>query len=268
MDKDLRQQLLALADKYETVSFLNGDPAWFMHQMADSLDQETAAFLAMSLSYGARQHFLPKIRSLMEMAQWKPYKWIESGEFEQVIAPVSKCFYRLYTYADIRSMLAALQELLRRYGSLGGFARTIVSLDIEGKTDVEAVLEAFSSFFRERGIKGMVPSPYTSACKRPCMFLRWMVRDNSPVDLGLWSSFMDQSHLFIPLDTHVMQTATRLHINIGKSAGWKAVVKLTSKMREVFPNDPARADYALYGYDIDSEEDKGEWVSGGRPCRG
>ena len=46
---------------------------------------------------------------------------------------------------------------------------------------MESVLVALPTFFRRHGIKGLVPSPYTSACKRSCMFLRWMVRDGSPV---------------------------------------------------------------------------------------
>ena len=80
--------------------------------------------------------------------------------------------------------------------------------------------------------------------------LRWMVRDNSPVDLGLWSTFIDKANLYIPLDTHVLQSAAKLKIMNGKPAGWKAVTSLTRHMAEAFPGDPARADYALYGYGI------------------
>lgn len=102
---------------------------------------------------------------------------------------------------------------------------------------MESVLVALASFFKGYGIKGLVPSPYTSACKRPCMFLRWMVRDNSPVDLGLWSTFIDKANLYIPLDTHVLQSAAKLKIMNGKPAGWKAVTSLTRHMAEAFPRD-------------------------------
>ena len=192
----------------------------------------------------------------MDMARWHPYEWIASGTFDQSIVPSSQCFYRLYTYADIHALLTALHGLFQSYGTLGHFAQIAAEeadKKTEETTDAEAVLTAFATYFRQRGIKGLVPMPYTSACKRPCMFLRWMVRDNSPVDLGLWSSFIDKRHLFIPLDTHVIQTANKLHLDIGKSAGWRAVITLTQQMREAFPEDPARADYALYGYDIDSK---------------
>ena len=253
MNETLRQLLVTLADRYETASFIEGDPSWFMHQVNDPLDQETTAFLAMCLSYGSRQQFLPKIEKLMEMAHWHPYDWIAGGTFGHTIAPSPQCFYRLYTFADIHALCATLHDLFQSYGTLGHFAQTAIesaNTKSEDMTDAEAVLSAFATYFRQRGIKGLVPMPYTSACKRPCMFLRWMVRDGSPVDLGLWSDFIDKRHLFIPLDTHVMQTANKLRLDIGKTAGWRAVVVLTQLMREAFPDDPARADYALYGYDI------------------
>ena len=46
--------------------------------------------------------------------------------------------------------------------------------------------------------------------KRLCMFLRWMVRNESPVDLGIWEHFIDKRNLIMPLDTHVMQQAQKL----------------------------------------------------------
>ena len=61
MNETRRQLLVTLADRYETATFIKSDPSWFMHQVSDPHDQETAAFLAMCLSYGSRQQFLPKI---------------------------------------------------------------------------------------------------------------------------------------------------------------------------------------------------------------
>ena len=227
MKAALRHLLVGLANRYETIGFIQGDPSWFMHQVADPLDQETMAFLAMCLSYGSRKQFMPKIDQLMRLAGGRPYRWIAGGGYADGIVSSDQCYYRLYTYADIHRLLTALHDLFCEYGSL------------------------LATFFRRHGIKGLVPSPYTSACKRPCMFLRWMVRDGSPVDLGLWSSFIDKANLYVPLDIHVLQTANQLEIARVKSAGWKAVVDLTQQLGEAFPSHPARGDFALYGYDID-----------------
>lgn len=81
------------------------------------------------------------------------------------------------------------------------------------------------------------------------MFLRWVVRDNSPVDLGIWSDYIDKTSLYIPMDTHVMQTARRLGLVHTKSASWATTQALTQEMAKVFPTDPVRGDFALYGAD-------------------
>lgn len=254
MNNRLRQLLAGLADRYETAAFIEGDPSCFMHQTEGARNRETAAFLAMCLSYGSRKQFMPKMADLMRMAGGRPYDWVASGRFEDCVKPSPQCFYRLYTYGDIHRLLVALRNLLEDYGSLGQFAKAAVAQAPGNGTDVEAVLVALSAFFRSHDIKGLVPSPYTSACKRPCMFLRWMVRDGSPVDLGLWSAFIDKANLLVPLDTHVLQTAAKLKMMSRKSASWKAVTDLTRLAAEAFPGDPARADYALYGLDIDGEK--------------
>ncbi len=74
---------------------------------------------------------------------------------------------------------------------------------------------------------------------------------HSHVDLGLWADFIDKRTLFIPLDTHVMQEATRLGLIKNKSASWHTVVQLTDSLRNIFPHDPAKGDFALFGVGID-----------------
>ena len=83
------------------------------------------------------------------------------------------------------------------------------------------------------------------------MFLRWMVRQNSPVDLGLWK-WADPASLLIPLDVHVMQEAAKLGlIPETASASRKTAELLTSALNEVFPGDPCRGDFALFGLGVD-----------------
>jgi uncharacterized protein (TIGR02757 family) len=77
-----------------------------------------------------------------------------------------------------------------------------------------------------------------------------MVRDDSPVDLGIWSSFIDRKTLIMPLDTHVMQEAHRLGLINTKSTTMSAAKELTRVLAEAFPDDPVRGDFALYGYGV------------------
>ena len=97
----------------------------------------------------------------------------------------------------------------------------------------------------------IVPKGNNSANKRIQMFLRWMVRQNSPVDLGIWSWY-PQSQLIIPLDVHVMQESIKLGLLPEKSkASYKTALELTNQLSEIFPGDPCRGDYALFGYGVD-----------------
>lgn len=246
--EELRTLLHDLADRYETAEFLDGDPSWFMHQVNGRENQEVMGFLASVLSYGRRELFLPKIQSLLDSSMGEPANWVADGKFAESIPDDDKCFYRLYNNHMMSQMLRVLRNILQDYGSLGAFAR----FHAPDGTAVE-VLTALSTTFQGYGIKGMVPSPRTSVAKRPCMFLRWMVRDCSPVDIGIWASFIDKRSLFIPLDTHVLQEARALHLIEGKSASWPTVVRLTEAMREFFPDDPARGDFALFGYGVNKQ---------------
>jgi uncharacterized protein (TIGR02757 family) len=83
------------------------------------------------------------------------------------------------------------------------------------------------------------------------MFLRWMVRTDSPVDLGLWADFIDRRTLVIPLDTHVVQEARRLGLLTSACTSMSVARRLTAKLAEVFPDDPCRGDFALFGYGVD-----------------
>lgn len=251
--KPSRELLRSLADKYETEAFIQGDPSWFMHQVEGRKNQETMAFLASCLSFGSRKQFLPKIDFMLKSSGGDVAEWVESGAFEADIPPLSQCYYRLYTYSDINLLLRGLSEMMNTYGSIADFVGGAVQKRQEA-TDVVSVLLTFAAFFRKRGLKGIVPAPLSSVCKRPCMFLRWMVRTGSPVDLGIWSDIIDRRNLIIPLDTHVVQVARSFGLISTKTTSWSTAVALTRQMAEVFPDDPSRGDFALYGLGIDNDK--------------
>lgn len=240
--------LRRLSERYETADFLNGDPSWFMHQVRGQENQEVMAFLASVLSFGKRELFFPKIQSMLEKSGGQTVDWVKTCKYRNDIADNNVCYYRFYNNHMMLEFLDALREMIINHGSIGNFAKE----QAKRHTTLE-VLEAFGDYFRDRGIKGMVPAPHSSVAKRPCMFMRWMVRDCSPVDLGLWSGFIDKRTLYIPMDTHVMQEASRLGLISGKTASWRTVVNLTDALKEVFPDDPAKGDFALFGYGVDKD---------------
>ncbi len=242
--KSCHPDITHFAEQYETADFLQGDPSWFMHQVKGAANQETMAFIASTLSYGNRKQFMPKIDFILKESDGEIYEWLRNGKYRSTFRPDDKrSFYRLYTYSAYCQFLDAYSSLLNEYGTLGKYVKR------GAKTGYEAV-EIICNYFSSHGVSVIIPKDTTSACKRVCMFLRWMVRDSSPVDLGLWQ-FIDKKTLIIPLDTHVMQQANALKLINSKCASMSTAIRLTDSLRTIFPDDPVRGDFALFGYGID-----------------
>ena len=241
--------LRTYAERYETSDFIIGDPSWFMHQVEPAADRIMLAFLASSLSYGSRKQFFPKIQYMLDCSQGRVEEWVRSGAFATDIPDdSSRCYYRLYTFAKVHQFLASLRQMLADYGSLTEFVRQSTP-DGHCLTAVSAL----TSYFSSRGIEGIIPKNTQSSCKRVCMFMRWMVRDGSPVDLGLWSDIIDRRSLIMPMDTHVVQQSMRLGLLSSSSASMSSALRLTSAMSEVFPDDPLKGDFALFGYGVNNK---------------
>ncbi len=239
-------QLAELAERYETVRFLDGDPSWFMHQVRGDANREAMAFVASCLSFGSRAQFMPKIQWLLERSGGDVEGWIARARFEECLPPDShRCFYRFLTCSSMNALLRAYRRIIAAHGSLGSFVRT--EADGTGYGAVSAICRLFAT----AGCGAAVPKDARSACKRVCMFLRWMVRSSSPVDLGLWADFIDRRTLIVPLDTHVARQARRLGLLPGGGGASMGVAKrLTAALAEAFPDDPLRGDFALFGYGI------------------
>lgn len=238
-----RALLLEYAAQYETREFLDGDPSWFMHRVSGADNQEAMAFVASTLSYGSRKQFMPKIGSILEHSQGQVHDWVREKRYAAMFrADDTRSFYRLYTYQQYARFLDVYSDLMSAYGTLGGYVRSCAT------TGYEAV-EAICNWFSGHGVSVIVPKDASSACKRVCMFLRWMVRTGSAVDLGLWD-FIDRRTLVMPLDTHVMQQSAALGLIASKSASMSTAMQLTDTLRSVFPDDPLRADFALFGYGV------------------
>ena len=247
MTRGTKELLRRYADKYER-TFPSPDPSEVMlAAKGDDSNREATAFVASCLSFGAIMQFKPKIEQLVTFAGGDMDGWIRSGAFERDVGPdASTCFYRFFTFETMNSFLGAYRRLMSEHATLGAFVRGAVAADCGGLGAVAAICR----WFAEHGPCAPVPQDAHSACKHVCMFLRWMVRSGSPVDLGLWAVFIDRRSLVMPLDTHVLQQANRLGLLKGTCASMGAARRLTAAMLEVFPDDPLKGDFALFGYGV------------------
>lgn len=247
VQESIKKLLLNYSEEYETEAFIIGDPSWFMHHVSGNNNREAMAFVASGISYGSRQQFMKKINMLLEWSRGDADTWIKDGLYLNWFSEGdNRCFYRLQTYDDMFHFISSYQYLLRTYGSLGEYVK-------QNAEDGLSAIQSIVSFFYIHGSGGIIPKTTTSACKRLCMFLRWMCRTNSPVDIGLWSDFIDRRSLIIPMDTHVLQQANRLELIKSSTASMTSAIKLTNTLKEVFPNDPLKGDFALFGYGVNNK---------------
>lgn len=268
-----------LADKYEKASFMDADPSRFLRRYSQPRDQELAAFVVSTLSFGQREQFIAKLDAMFAAADdWalssgnggKPKTggasfagWLSTGSYKKFFINSKKKFYRFFSYADMAELCGRLAQIVEERGSLGAAVRARYGQEGATKDEGAAaplglatvpselrLVSALISLFP--GVKCVSQNP-KGACKKLHMFLRWMVRRGSPVDLGLWD-WASAADLLIPLDTHVLQESARLGlIAPNAAASAKTAIDLTKKMAQVFPEDPTRADFALFGLGVDGE---------------
>lgn len=259
--------ILNLAQKFENKDFYMNpegaarDPAFFMHQYLESpfvqSDAEIAAFLSASLAFGQRQKILLAIQKILDSIKDEnltPTQWLKSASFEKMF-PDKKAgyYYRTFSNQNLHDFFLTLKKIFDENETMGQWLKKKAEMTSEKagagcsnmtETCLKIITETFDC-------SPLIPKNTESACKRICLFLRWMVR-KSEVDLGFWD-FIDKKSLIIPLDTHVIQSAKKLGIlpdSSSTNASMKNALKVTDAMRKVFPDDPCKADFALFGAEV------------------
>ena len=236
-----KEQIILYAKRYNTPLFIAQDPIRFAHRYKKKTDIEISAFISAWLAYGNRTSFLQVLETLHREMVPSPTSYILDQSFRGFKDDHSP-LYRFYKRHDFYELCLRLYDIY------------IQSDDMEhdiSKTIKEKEFNDVLRYFNERfaDVKG-IPKDGKSACKRLCMLLRWMIRHDGIVDLGIWT-ILQPSQLIIPLDTHVFQTAQRLEIVNRRSADMVAAVEITNYLRRIFPCDPSLGDFALYGFGID-----------------
>jgi uncharacterized protein (TIGR02757 family) len=185
---------------------------------------------------------------LCERMRFRPYAFV-AGFDELRDGPRLAGFkHRTFREDDAIWLCRCLHTLLRRVeGVEAAFA---VHLE-DGAPDVGPAIQGFCDALlaAEPGVPARLakhlPRPSTgSACKRMCMYLRWMVRPG-PVDLGLWTRIHPRQ-LVLPLDVHSGRAAREMGLLNRPSDDWRSALHLTEQCRTLCPEDPARYDFALF----------------------
>jgi uncharacterized protein (TIGR02757 family) len=218
---------------------LHSDPIRFPRLFEVPEDREAVALIAALFAYGNVKAMGTFLQGLLECLGPNPHRALVAGRPLRAVP-----LYRFQTSKDVRRFLGALGAVLHDHGSL----EAAFGLE-EG--DAEAKLENLALLLREKagrltpGLAHLLPLPSDgSACKRWWMFLRWVVRPDDGVDLGLWRC-LKPDQLRIPVDTHLARIAFALGLTRRTTPDRAFALEVTHSLAAFCPKDPTRYDFAL-----------------------
>jgi uncharacterized protein (TIGR02757 family) len=251
VDTHVKWLLETAFDQYHSHYYLDKDPVHFVHRYADRRDQEVVALFSAVLAYGNVPTILSSIRKVLGALDPNPHQALLRASNDGSLVDFKHRFTR---GIDLQILCHWLGSILENHGSLENFFLDSPQMSLVGKLSsfVERTFEiplprplAKGLDRRRRSLFYLLPNPKRgSACKRLNLFLRWMVRPNDGIDLGLWTR-MRPSELILPVDTHLLKALRLLSWTRSKTATWKVAEAATAELRKYAPHDPIRYDFAL-----------------------
>ncbi len=249
---ELRQLLDFHVARINTPDFIGKDPVQFPRRYTSLQDIEIASLLASTIAWGRRDMICRDCNRLFtDVLSDRPYDYVMSGDFESL---PDFNIHRTFFSKNLRYYLRGLRAIYSRFGSLADFARhhDIGSTDCPSFTLARYLGQALAEANGGANDSRCLPvNLATTPLKRLNMALRWLVRQDGIVDMGVWdSSVLSPSRLLIPLDVHVSRTSRDLGLLSRASDDRKSAEIITSALAEFRPDDPVIYDFALFGLGV------------------
>ncbi len=233
MKTELIETLTAWAEEYNDPKYFQEDPIAFPTKFArlyeageaSLADVEISALLAAHLAWGRRAMIVRDCGRMFDEMDWRPYDYVMNGEYRDENASL----HRTIKWSEFAAICSRLRNL---------YSRQSCAPSIEGLTASEIRVLIF-------GQKEDKKAPN----KKISMMRRWLVRDDGKVDLGVWKK-SSKADLILPLDVHVYDQATALGLTSRKPKDIVTAREITDAFREIWPDDPCKGDFALFGYGV------------------
>lgn len=238
-----RAWLEAMRRRHHHRRFLAPDPLQLVTPHRRLADREVSGLIAACLAYGSVVAMLPAIRRVLAVLGPRPADGLEAMHEDDLNEALAGFRYRVTDGPTLAAMLRGVRRVRGRHGSL----EAAFSRGDPGHRSVVPALSAFIARLREAAeapLPHLLPDPRDgSACKRPALWLRWMVRRDE-IDPGGWRA-VDPARLLMPLDTHVFQTAHARRWTRRRTMGLATAMEITDRLRVLEPGDPLRWDFAI-----------------------
>jgi uncharacterized protein (TIGR02757 family) len=236
---------------------LDTDPLRFPRRYAHDRDREVAALIAAVLSYGNARTIGASVERALEPFGSRPAAALRASTPRELRMAFRGFRHRWTRGRDMAALVWRVAEALRQHGSLRAlFLRGYEPSEPNVGPSLTRFVDALLAYDgrpvgaariepRGSGIRHLLVRPADrSACKRLNLFLRWVVRADDGLDLGLWPEVSTRG-LVIPLDTHSSRVSRALGFTRRATTDWRAAEEVTEALRRYDPDDPVRYDFAL-----------------------
>lgn len=254
--ENLKTTLDALYETRSTVHLAN-DPLSFCHRFSTPEDREIAGLIASSFAYGNVKIILRNLEFIFSRIAPSPRSFVETFDPAKDKELFSGFKHRFNDASDLCALLYAVRLMLAECGSIERFLAKGYDPPSENLSSALTKFSAAVLAFDYTPVFGspnppqdsyfsfLFPSPASgSACKRLCMYLRWMIRPSDGIDLGVWQT-IPPAKLIIPVDAHIQRICRLLGLTARKQADWKMACEITAALRKFSPIDPVKYDFSI-----------------------
>lgn len=248
---NLKSLLDEAVERINVPQFVESDPVKFPRMFGALPDVEIVAFVCSLQAWGRRGMILRDCSRLLDMMEWQPFSFVMEEGWRSLDA--SQNIHRTFFVRNLAYFLRGLREVYKHHASLDAFsaACSCGASEAPAWSFADALRRVMLDVNEGEACPQCIPSNIaTTALKRFNMALRWLVRDDGIVDMGVWRS-IPKSKLYLPLDVHVGNLGRELGLLTRRSADRKAVEQLTAALRPMNPADPAIYDFALFGLGVE-----------------
>lgn len=249
---DIAELLNNEAARINSPRFIADDPVQFPRRYSSLPDIEITALLCSAIAWGNRKMICRNCDKMLSLMGHDPYNYVMEQAYEDL--PDAN-IHRTFFTRNLRHFLRGLHHIYTHFSSIDHFAK---AHHIDESDAPAWQLVALLNHELEQANNGATDSRClplntdATALKRVNMALRWLVRRDGIVDLGVWQS-ITPAQLFIPLDVHVGNVARQLGLITRRANDRRTVVELTQLLRTIRPDDPVYYDYALFGIGIENK---------------
>jgi hypothetical protein len=243
MDQQIADKLIAWAERYDNPRYFEEDPIAFPRRFYNMMttiqpvlgfeggewrpslqDVEISAVFAAHFAWGRRAMIVRDCSRLFDEMMGRPYDYVMAGDWRSDNTSI----HRTVKWSEVAAICRRLRDFYTTNSSLESLTAEQTRVQIFGQKDDPK-----------------------AANKKIWMMRRWMVRDDGRVDLGLWKH-SDKRDLVIPLDVHVYRQASELGLTSRRAKDIVTAREITDAFRELFPDDPVKGDFALFGYGVNN----------------